>query len=111
MLFSERVGDAGAALAALVKIASAQLRKEHVHEVHLRYPRADGAELKRAFIRAAQQRHIRKLRAGGIGKVRDKYRAQPALPCVGQRLDKVLRRAGIGEEEDNIVFTRGGDGD
>ena len=50
MLFSERVGDAGAALAALVKIASAQLRKEHVHEVHLRYPRADGAELKRAFM-------------------------------------------------------------
>ena len=82
MLFSERVGDACAALAALVKIAAAQLRKEHVHKVHLCDPRADRAKLKRALIRAAQQRHIRKLRAGGIGKVRDKYRAQPALPRV-----------------------------
>ena len=107
MLFSERVGDAGAALAALVKIAAAQLRKEHVHEVHLRYPRADRAKLKRALIRAAQQRHIRKLRAGRVGKVRDKDSAQPALPCVCQRLYKILRCAGIGEEEDNIVSLTG----
>ena len=53
----------------------------------------DGAELKRAFIRAAQKRNIRQLRAGGIGKVRDKDSAQSALPRVGQRLNKFLCRA------------------
>ena len=71
MLFRKRVSDAGAALAARVEVAAAQLGKEHVHKVHLRDPRPDGAELKRAFIRTAQKRNIRQLRAGRIGKVRD----------------------------------------
>ena len=79
VLIRKSGGDAGAALAARVQIAAAELGKENVQKVHLRNPRADGAELQRAFVRAAQQRHIRKTGAGRVGKVRDENGAQAAL--------------------------------
>ena len=50
VLIRKSGGDAGAALAACVQIAAAELGKENVQKVHLRDPRADGAELQRAFV-------------------------------------------------------------
>ena len=86
VLIRKSGGDAGAALAACVQIAAAELGKENVQKVHLRDPRADRAELQRAFVRAAQQRHIRKTGAGRVGKVCDENGAQTALARVRERV-------------------------
>ena len=41
----------------------------------------------------------------------DKDGAQTALAGIGDRLDQILCCAGIGEEENDVVFSGGGDGD
>ena len=111
MLIRKSGGDAGAALAACVQIAAAELGKENVQKIHLRDPCADGAELQRAFVRAAQQCYVRKTGAGRVGKVCDENGAQAALARVRESFDQILCRAGIGEEENDVVLARSSDGD
>ena len=77
VLIRKSGGDAGAALAACVQIAAAELGKENVQKVHLRDPRADGAELQRTFVRAAQQRHIRKTAPGELAKCVTRMERRP----------------------------------
>ena len=105
VLIRKSGGDAGAALAACVQIAAAELGKENVQKYICAI--LAPTEPSCSGLSSAPHSSVTSARPapGELAKCVTRMERRP-LARVRESFDQILCRAGIGEEEDNIVFTR-----